>query len=376
MNVVILTPLPLEFRAVERHLSNSTSVMRENALYKTGQFKGRFHSYTVTLRETGAKNSVVALAAERAIRLFEPSLIFLSGIAAGVKDVQVGDVVVGIRAYGYESGKETADGPVSRPDVLPFSPLLIETARLVSREDTWQKRTPDGASQARVFFGPIASGDKVIATTASPLYQYLKLHYNDTTALEMESIGFATAAAGNPRLAALNIRGISDLMDQKGDDFQEKAAERAAAFLFELLYQLEYHPAPTETRPGEQPQSSVTVTNSKNVIVGGNFTVAGNFHLGDSVIHEATGAKPPAASHEFTRSIQEMISKGRANEAIEQLVSYTSASAPGLKQDMVLLSDRWNQLARKTRLGLISNSEANLERNQIVAGVLELLNGL
>lgn len=373
MNVVILTPLPLEFRAVERHLTNSTSVMRENALYKTGQFKGRFHSYTVTLRETGAKNSVVALAAERAIRLFEPSLIFLSGIAAGVKDVQIGDVVVGIRAYGYESGKETADGPVSRPDVLPFSPLLIETARLVSREESWQKRAPDGAPQARVFFGPIASGDKVIATTASPLYQYLKLHYNDTTALEMESIGFATAAAGNPRLAALNIRGISDLMDQKGDDFQEKAAERAAAFLFELLYQLEY-PALPETRPGEQPQSSVTVTNSKNVIVGGNFTVGGNFHLGDSVINEAKGATPSAASSEFIKSIQGLVAKGRANEAIEQLVSYTAASAPGLKQDVVLLSDRWNQLARKTRLGLISNAEANLERNQIVAGVLEVLN--
>jgi len=241
--VVILTPIAVELRAVARHLSNLKQEMLEHSLYETGHFNGSHHEFTVVVHETGSKNTNVGLMTEKVIRLFKPVVVLLLGIAGGVKDAQIGDVVVGTKAYGYESGKETDGGSLSRPDVLPYSKELVEVARMISRKDDWRNRTLDGAASAKVFFGPIASGDKVIASTASPLYRYLKQHFNDTLAIEMESIGFAQAVFPYRDVYALNIRGVSDLLDHKSDSGeiarQEMAAERAAAFAFEMLNQLD-----------------------------------------------------------------------------------------------------------------------------------------
>lgn len=246
VQVVILTPIAVECRAVGKHLDHLKQEMIGGRLYATGFFKGRHHHYEVVLQETGSKNATLALAAENAIRRFQPAIILLVGIAGGVKDVRIGDVVVGTQAYGYESGKETDKGPVARPNVLPYSEVLIETARLVSRKDAWRQRTAASSRDAKVFFGPIASGDKVIASTASPLYKYLKRHYNDTLALEMESIGFAQAVNPHRQVHALNIRAVSDLLDHKSDGDeaarQEMAADKAAGFVMELLYELNASP--------------------------------------------------------------------------------------------------------------------------------------
>ncbi|MBV6442445.1 MAG: hypothetical protein DYG98_22315 [Haliscomenobacteraceae bacterium CHB4] len=243
VHVVIFTPLAVERKAVVRHLNDLRQEIRDGDLYETGTFQGLHQEYTVVVRETGPKNANLALATEKAIRRFQPLAVLLVGIAGGVKDAGIGDIVVGTKAYGYESGKETGNGAVSRPDVLPYSKELIEVARMVSRDQEWRKRTADGAPGANIYFGPIASGDKVIATTASPLFHFLKQHYNDTLALEMESIGFAQAVFPHRAVHALNIRAVSDLLDHKsgGDESerQQITAERAAAFAFELLNQLD-----------------------------------------------------------------------------------------------------------------------------------------
>ena len=142
--------------------------------------------------------------------------IFLAGIAAGIKDVAIGDVVVGTKAYGYELGKETKEGFLSRPQAIEFSPNLINVAKQLLRGNDKQPYI--------VKFGPIAGGNKVINDEKGVL-AIIKKHYNDTIALEMESIGFA-AAATKTETFFLNIRGISDLALNKKDDFQAIAAQR------------------------------------------------------------------------------------------------------------------------------------------------------
>ncbi|MCB9353551.1 MAG: 5'-methylthioadenosine/S-adenosylhomocysteine nucleosidase [Lewinellaceae bacterium] len=246
IRIVILTPIRVEYESIRKHIPQIKREVIEGVFFETGLFSGANHDYEVFIQETGSKNTIVALASEKAIRLLNPAIIILVGIAGGVKDVQIGDVVIGTKAYGYESGKEEEQGPKSRPEVLSYSKELIEAARVISRDDEWRKRIEDSATSARVFFGPIASGDKVIASTATPLYQFLKQHYNDTIALEMESIGFAQAVSPYRRIHALNIRGISDLLDHKSgideNSRQYMAANRAAAFLSEFLYQLDCSP--------------------------------------------------------------------------------------------------------------------------------------
>lgn len=240
VRIAILTPIRVEYDAVRAQLHEWQNQLEGGRTYARGYFEGEHHRYEIRLRETGAGNTTVALAAQQVIDLFHPDIVLLVGIAGGVKDAGIGDVVIGTKAYGYESGKETDGGLLARPNVLPFSHALVEAARTVSRSDQWRTRILGGGASVNIYFGPIASGDKVIASTKSPLYGYLKEQYNDTLALEMESIGFAQAVQPYRSVHALNIRAVSDLLDHKseGDEVarQRMAAERAAAFAFELLY--------------------------------------------------------------------------------------------------------------------------------------------
>ncbi|NJL76361.1 MAG: 5'-methylthioadenosine/S-adenosylhomocysteine nucleosidase [Saprospiraceae bacterium] len=243
IDVLICTPLALEFDAVLRHLSdvkedNSFAILR----CKTGVFQnkqGRLLHIAVV--ETEPSIAKVSAATSKALATFKPSVVILTGIAGGVKDAQLGDLVVATEAFGYEHGKETDGGFAGRPNVLPYDSQLIKIAKNIAEEGVWKKRTGLNAQGSKVFFGPIASGDKVIASNKTHLYETLKKQYNNTLAVEMEAIGFARAVYGED-VKAINIRGISDLLvgkaeaDAKGN--QELVTQYAAAFVMELLFQL------------------------------------------------------------------------------------------------------------------------------------------
>ncbi len=348
ITVLILTPLPVEYNAVVAHITGQRQIIfKAEAAYELGNFVGKHHTYQVVLREPGMKNVDMALATEKAIQAFHPQIVLLVGIAGGVKDVAIGDVLIAKKVYGYESGKEDHDGFKARPAVESFSGELLARVQVHSRRQNWQDRCPDGAANAHVFIGPIAAGDKVIAGIDNPTYQRIKLHYNDTLGLEMEAIGFATALQGHRQLHGLAIRGISDLCAGKAETDQQNwqviAAERAAAFAFELLYELDASSFVTvRHRPIEAPE-----------------TKANNGQV-----------------QELIEGWQEMIARGKANEVFPKLRHYTKANSPRVYDATLHLSDRWESFERKSMMGLISNSERNVERAQITADLLNLLGKL
>jgi len=112
-SAVLLTAVDVETRSVLRHLTGWSEVTVKGTVFYQGQFEG----WNVAVAEVGAGNARAAPIAERAIEHFKPAVALFVGVAGGVKDVALGDVIVATKIYGYESGKDERGGFRPRPDV-------------------------------------------------------------------------------------------------------------------------------------------------------------------------------------------------------------------------------------------------------------------
>lgn len=238
--VVILTALGLEYQAVREHLHDCVEeVLDSGTIVEVGAFTAAGRRLSVALAETGQGNSPAAGIAQEVISRFDPRLIVFVGVAGGLKDVRLGDVVAATKIYGYESGKAEA-GFMPRPDVGQSSHRLVQRAKAEARGTSWLARL--GASRSadppRAFVGPIAAGSAVVASTSAPLFAFLRTQYGDALAVEMEGRGFLETTGRN-RTEALVVRGISDVIDRKAEadasGSQQIAARNAAAFALEVI---------------------------------------------------------------------------------------------------------------------------------------------
>jgi nucleoside phosphorylase len=232
---VIVTALPLEYKAVLRHLTDIKEHTHERGtVYETGSFD----DWEVTVVEAGMGNDRAAVETERAITHADPQVVFFVGIAGGLKDADLGDVVAAETVYGYERGKQDEQF-LSRPNVGLSSYALVQRARAEAKKDAWKIRMKNPAETARVFVGPLAAGEKVLTSNKAALREFLRQHYNDALAIEMEGRGFLAATYANHQTNAIVIRGISDLLENKSEGdakgMQEIAADHATAFAFEVL---------------------------------------------------------------------------------------------------------------------------------------------
>lgn len=236
---VVLTALPVEYGAVRAHLGDLRElVLSQGSIYEVGGFQGA-KSWEVAIKEIGAGNHNAAFEAQLAIQNFSPTVAFFIGVAGGRRDVRIGDVVAATKVYGYEAGKEQG-GFKPRPNVGESSFALVERARAEARKNDWRQRIAPSPQQApQALLGAIAAGERVIAGQDEATALFLRENYGDALAVEMEGRGFLAAAHANASVAALVVRGISDLLDgkQKADEGggQALAARHAAAFGFQIL---------------------------------------------------------------------------------------------------------------------------------------------
>jgi nucleoside phosphorylase len=245
---VILTALEVETRAILRHLGECNDEVVGGTIFALGYFG----DWKIAVAEVGAGNSGAAAIAERAVQKFRPSVALFVGVAGGIKDVSIGDVVIATKVYGYESGKETDGGLKARPDVQISSHALEQRGRAIRLKDEWKKRLNPTLSHTnpRIFVGPIAAGEKVVASTSSATAEMLRQNYGDALAVEMEGRGFLGGVHLNPDVQACVIRGISDVLDKKADadasGSQYLAADAASAVAMELLFALGSSAKPKE----------------------------------------------------------------------------------------------------------------------------------
>ncbi len=244
VDIAILCPVEVEFEAVRQIISAPRAMTTPNYQfsYELGQIHQAHGSWNIALIEPNLAHPIWLNTSE-VIQILNPRFLILVGIAGGVKDAKIGDLVIGTTAYDYEFGKETPEGFVARPRALVnTSSLLMTIARRLARE---LKRQAGPQGNPRIIFGPIASGHKILSARKRLYDQLIKQHYNDTQAVEMEAYNFALVAS-RAKVPYLNIRGISDLLDGKSEadaaGSQQMAAQRAATFLQQLILRL---PLPT-----------------------------------------------------------------------------------------------------------------------------------
>lgn len=248
---LIATALSLETDAVLDFVEpESDTIHPRGARYPTGQFITPEGSWRVVIVQVGKGNPRAAAEVTRAIDYVHPSLVLFVGIAGGVKDVRIGDIVVGDKVYYVESGKavEGSDGGSvfqPRPEADRGSYELLQLAESIRRRGAWRDRArPDvytsaSLEDAKVVTGPIAAGEIVLASKDSEEYKRVRTAYGDAVAVEMEGHGFSLASYLSGGVPNLVLRGVSDLVEGKSDadstGSQPAAARRAAAFAFELL---------------------------------------------------------------------------------------------------------------------------------------------
>jgi len=242
--IVILTALDLEYQAVREKLTD----LRLHKHAAGTRFEvGRVSrgDCRVALALVGKGNHPAAVLAERAIAEFDPAAILFVGVAGALRsDIALGDVVVATHVYAYHGGTSEDDGLKARPRAWEIPHAVDQIARHLKRTGAWMRHLPHG-SDARpdVHFGAIAAGEVVQNSTISEQARWLRQHYNDAAAIEMESAGMAQAAHLNRSLPAVVIRGISDRADGTKEitdraQWQPRAADNAAAFAVALAEEL------------------------------------------------------------------------------------------------------------------------------------------
>ncbi len=237
MRTLILTAIPTEYKSVRSNLTNLEEIETpDGTIFEKGKYTCPERELEIVIGQCGMGNINSAIYTERAIKAINPSLVIFCGIAGGIKDVKLGDVVVASKIYSYEGLKDEG-GLNSRPDGHKCTYAIVQRAQHEATTKKWQSEK--STLEYKVFVGPICVGEKILGDKKSELYNFIKTHYNDSLAVEMESMGFLDAAHSNNCENFAVVRGISDLIADKGETdskgFQETASIHAAEFTFSLI---------------------------------------------------------------------------------------------------------------------------------------------
>jgi adenosylhomocysteine nucleosidase len=258
--VVVLTALNLEYQAVRERLADLRLYRHQaGTRFEIGHLPGGRCRVAVGL--VGKGNHPAAVITERAIAEFAPVAVLFVGIAGALRSkIQLGDVVVASQVYAYHGGTSNDDGLKARPRVWEIPHAAGQIAHHLARTAEWSRGLP-GDVAPPVHFGPIAAGEVVQDSAISDQAQWVRQHYSDALAIEMEAAGVAQAGHLNGAPVVV-IRGISDRADgtkatTDRANWQPRAVAHAAAFAMALAQELVNDDAlaqPRTTKKGGPPQ--------------------------------------------------------------------------------------------------------------------------
>lgn len=260
-DVAIITALPIpEFEAVLRLNSGRwEEVVIEDDFIKY---------YKTTFDQAGTSKTIIAATADqmgmtasshlatKLILYFRPKYIVMTGIAAGIKDKDLGygDILVAEQSWDYGSGKiiekeRTSDNELAdiyfqqdtRDIQLPadlkakITNFKLTRGHLIDEiQRGWHGNVPN--TRLQLHLGPIGSGSYVISSEDTLLN--IKNQQRKLLGVEMETFGVYYAAdhSPEPKTKAISIKSVSDFGDGlKNDKYQKYAAYTSAMFAYHFI---------------------------------------------------------------------------------------------------------------------------------------------
>ena len=244
-DVLFVTALGIEARAISEHLrGTSQRQVGEGIQVDVGTLPDGNGGGLAAVAEVGRGNVAASITTTRIMESVPVSTVIVVGVAGGIKDVEIGDVVASSKVYWIEGGKDGKEF-ASRPDFAPVDESLVQCARSVARSGDWRERANAPGAGQRLGGGssvgliePVAVSEKVISSSDSHMAQVIQERFSDAVAVEMEGMGVMRSVSEQSGARGIVIRGISDLLDSKSQaeerGSQAVAATNAAGFAVEV----------------------------------------------------------------------------------------------------------------------------------------------
>jgi 8-oxo-dGTP diphosphatase len=291
--IVILTAMNVEYSAVRAYLSGiAVHVHPMGTRFEVGHLSG---CCRVALALTGKGNQSAAVITERAAAEFDPAAVIFVGVAGALQPhLGLGDVIVATHVYAYHGATSQDNGDAARPRTWELPHRAHQIAAHLDRAGDWARQLPGGSPLPRVHFGPVAAGEIAHYSAVSGARQWLREHYSDAVAVEMEAAGVAQAGHLNEGLPTIMVRGISDCADESkpasdAAGWQPRAAANAAAFATGLAAVLAAE-LDASRRPSSRPgagstgqggATNIATGNARVGVQGQSVTIHGGIQLGD-----------------------------------------------------------------------------------------------
>lgn len=206
---------------------------------RIGQYKG----LCITPHRMGPLS--MSIIASRAFNYFQPKLVMMSGICAGVKEnTNLLDLIIGDITWDYQTGKRRDGYFISEPYQTEMNNTEVKTTlKQISRDanfisDIKKDISNEYISDSRILFAPMVSGSAVISDILE-MERILEQH-RKLAGLDMEMAALYEAAHNAfPQPLFFGAKTVVDFADsEKGDALHIAGSILSARFITKAIPQI------------------------------------------------------------------------------------------------------------------------------------------
>lgn len=203
----------------------------------------------VTLRQLEKGLTTAAITATKALCLWQPNAVVMTGICAGVRGTtELGDLVVATQCFEHAAGQLRDGQLIPAQNRVSIQPWLFDFLISMTDSPGTLERIQAGYDQplpvhsaTKIHYGSLACGSQVIKDKA--YVEQLKSKEYSLVGLDMESYGVALAASmcstHSHSIVPLIVKGVCDFADtDKSDDWHDYCSYASASFVLAILEQI------------------------------------------------------------------------------------------------------------------------------------------